>query len=657
MTQNLPRMPLEAPYGSWVSSISSAVLVDDAVRFGGIVLDGDALYWIESRPSDAGRSVVCRMSEAGLLETVTADGFSARSRVHEYGGGAFTVHQGNVYFVEARTQQVYVQRKDGVPMALTDRDGCRYGDLVIDAARSRIVAVAEQHHDDREPSNFLVAIGIEGLNEPTVLAKGHDFYGSPVFSTDGSRCAFVTWDHPDMPWESTRLWLASVSPEGVLESPVAIAGGPDESAIEPRFSPEGELWFVSDTSGFWNLYRWHGDKRVAVLEEPAEYGRAPWQLGDRNYGILETGQVVAVRDRDGQSSLVLIDPLTSSVTVLPVPYSDIASLCVTDHHAFFIGAGPLDLPALIRLDLIGGHLTVLKSSSALPLAPELISSAEAITFPTGEGMHAHALYYAPCNAHYQAPANERPPLIVMSHGGPTAASRSGLSPALQFWTSRGFAVVDVNYRGSTGYGRAYRKALTGVWGVADVDDCVNAALYLVQRGDVDRSRLAIRGGSAGGYTTLCALAFRDVFAAGASHYGIGDLEALARDTHKFESRYLERLIGPYPEALALYHARSPIHHLDGFTSPLLLLQGLEDRVVPPAQSSAMFEAVRARGVPVAYLAFEGEQHGFRQAANIQRSIEAELYFYGRVFGLLPADEIAPVDIANIEVLGSAASDL
>lgn len=657
MTIAVPRPNVVAPYGSWVSSVSSAVLVNDAVRFGGIVLDGDAPYWVEQRPSEAGRSVVCRMSEAGLLESVTPEGFSVRSRVHEYGGGAFTVHDGTVYFVDDRTQQIHVQRPLGMPEPLTDRKGGRYGDLGLDLKRRRIVAVAEQHHDDREPSNFLVAISIEAPHKEVVLAEGHDFYASCVFSTDGTQCAFVTWDHPDMPWEGTQLWLAGVSEAGVPESAMAIAGGANESAIEPRFSPAGELWFVSDLSGFWNLYRWHGEKRVAVLEDAAEYGRAPWQLGASNYGVLETGQVVAVRDRDGQSSLVLIDPLTSSVTVLPVAYSDLSNLCVTEHHAFFIGAGPLDLPALIRLDLVGGHLAVLKSSAALPLAPEHISIAEAISFPTGEGQRAHALYYAPCNAHFEGPEDERPPLIVMSHGGPTAATFTGLNPAIQFWTSRGFAVVDVNYRGSTGYGRTYRQALAGAWGVADVDDCVNAALFLAERGDVDRGRLAIRGGSAGGYTTLCALAFRDVFAAGASHYGIGDLEALARDTHKFESRYMDRLIGPYPEARELYRARSPIHHLEGFTSPLLLLQGLEDRVVPPLQSSAMYEAVRARGIPVAYLAFEGEQHGFRQAKNIRRSVEAELYFYGRVFGILPADELEPIDIANIDVLSSTASDL
>ncbi len=649
------RSPLAAPYGSWGSSISSEVLVDDAVRFGGIALDGDALYWIEARPGEGGRGVVCQMTEAGLLEDVTPEGHSARSRVHEYGGGAFAVAGGSVYFVDDSSQQIFVQHAGASPKAITGKAGCRFGNLVVDARRRRLIAIAEQHHADREPENFIVSVAIDAPHDQIVLARGHDFYAAPALSPDGAQCAFISWDHPDMPWDSTSLWLADVADDGSLENPLAIAGGPNESAIEPRFSLKGELWFVADGSGFWNLYRWHDKKRVAVHEDAAEYGRAPWLLGASNYAILDTGQVVAIRESKGRSSLVLIDPLTGVATELPLPYTEMTSLRVNQHHAFFVGAAPLESQALVRLDLIGGHLTVLRHASRIALAAEQISSAEPISFASG-GVTAHGFFYAPRNPHYVGPVGERAPLLVLSHGGPTSSTSDGLDPAIQYWTSRGFAVVDVNYRGSTGYGRAYRQALAGAWGVADVEDCVNAALYLAQRGDVDARRLAIRGGSAGGFTTLCALAFRDVFAAGASHYGIGDLEALARDTHKFESRYLERLIGPYPAAVEVYRARSPIHHLEGFTSPLLLLQGAEDRVVPPEQSRAMYQAVRARGVPVAYLEFEGEQHGFRRAANIRRSVEAELYFYGQVFGILPADDLEPVAIANMDVPGSGASD-
>jgi dipeptidyl aminopeptidase/acylaminoacyl peptidase len=656
MSNQEANQPLLAPYGTWTSPITSAALTQDAVRLADTAIDGEWLYWLEQRPSEKGRGVVCRIGAIGAMEALTADGQSVNSRVHEYGGGAFAVADGVVYFVDAKSQQLYRQPEGGAAQALTAADGRRHGDLFVDRTRNRLICVAEQHEAHHEARNFLLAIDLEAPHRESVLAEGHDFYAAPRVSPDGSLLTFCTWNHPDMPWESSQVILAVLNAMGAIASQQHIAGGPSESAIEPRFSPAGGLWFLSDRSGFWNLYRWHGERVVAVLDDAAEYGRPPWVLGGAQFAVLETGQAVAIRDVDGISSLVMIDAITGASTTLPVPYSDLSQLRVSQHTATFVAASPLDAPALVRLDMVTGHLSVLHHSTALRLDPDTVSEPEAISYPTTGGATAHALFYAPSNAGFMGAPGELPPLIVISHGGPTTAARSFLNPLIQYWTSRGFALVDVNYRGSSGFGRAYRQALAGQWGVADVDDCVNAATYLADQSRVDRSRMAIRGGSAGGYTTLCALAFRDVFGAGASYYGIGDLAALARDTHKFESRYLERLVGPYPEAAALYAQRSPLLHVQRFSSPLLLLQGLDDKVVPPSQSSAVYEALRTRGVPVAYLPFEGEQHGFRRAATIERAIEAELYFYGKVFGFLPADHLEPIKIDNGDTLGLAAMD-
>jgi dipeptidyl aminopeptidase/acylaminoacyl peptidase len=648
--------PLAAPYGTWASPITSAALTEDAVRLADTAIEGDWLYWLEQRPSEAGRGVVCRIGQIGAFETLTANGQSVNSRVHEYGGGALAVADGVVYFVDAKSQQLYRQPEGAAAEAMTSASLRRHADLFVDRTHRRLICVAEQHQAGREPENFLLAIELDAPHRESVVASGYDFYAAPRVSPDGSALCFCTWNHPDMPWESSQVVLARLDAAGGIASQQVIAGGPRESAIEPRFSPAGELWFASDRRGFWNLYRWHADQVVAVLTDAAEYARPPWSFGSAQYAILDTGQAVAIRDQNGVSSLVMIEPITGVSTTLPVPYSDLSQLRVSQHTATFVAASPLDAPALVRLDLVTGHLSVLHQSTALRLDPDTVSEPQAISYPTTGGGTSHALFYAPRNGAFAAAPDELPPLIVISHGGPTTSARSYLNPIIQYWTSRGFALVDVNYRGSTGYGRAYREALAGQWGVLDVDDCVHAATYLAEHGRVDRARMAIRGGSAGGYTTLCALAFRDVFAAGTSYYGIGDLVALARDTHKFESRYLERLVGPYPQAAALYAERSPLMHLEGFSSPLLLLQGLDDKVVPPGQSSAIYEALRARGVPVAYLPFEGEPHGFRRAETIQRAAEAELYFYGKVFGFLPADRLDPIAIENGGTLGLAGMD-
>ncbi|HEY8710492.1 MAG TPA: S9 family peptidase, partial [Burkholderiaceae bacterium] len=480
-----------------------------------------------------------------------------------------------------------------------------------------------------------------------VLVGGHDFFSTPRLSPDGRRLAWLSWDHPNMPWDGTELWLADVLPGGGLGPPVKVAGGSTESIFQPGWSPRGELHFVSDRSGWWNLYRVRAGQVQPLHPMAAEFGQPQWAFGMSTYGFDARGRIVCTYLDAGRSCLALIDADAGVFEPIETEYCAIEGLQVGADFAVFIGASETAAAAVVRLDLNSRSLRTLRQSSRATIAPACISIGQPITYPTEGGLQAHAFFYPPTHPAFRGPEGERAPLIVTTHGGPTGSTDASFKWSIQYWTSRGFAVVDVNYGGSSGYGRAYRERLAGLWGVVDVDDAINAARHLIARGDADAERVVIRGASAGGYTTLCALTFRNFFKAGASHYGIGDLEALVRDTHKFESRYLDRLIGPYPQAQALYRARSPIHHTDRLAVPMILFQGAEDKAVPPAQAQAMFDAVDAKGLPVAYLLFEGEQHGFRRAATIRRVLGTELYFYGKVFGFTPADPVEPVDIRNL----------
>ncbi len=635
------------PCGTWPSPITAELIVAGSIGLGGVAWDGDSICWAEGRASEGGRVVLVRGRAEGRSEDITPPGFNARSRVHEYGGGAILIAKGVVYFVNFTDQRIYRQPPGGAPEPLTPEGPWRYADMVLDGARSRLICVREDHDQADEPENTLVAIPLAGpLTSGEVLVKGPDFVASPRVNPDGTQLAWLAWDHPNMPWDGTSLMLADLGPSG-LANPRPVAGGPDESVFQPQWSPQGELHFVSDRSGWWNIYRLSDNAQAGALcPMSAEFGLPQWAFGMRTYGFLDDGRIAAAYTQDGVWRLGIIG---TGGTVAPVrlAYTDISGIQLSGSKALFVGASATRPAAVICLHLDTGDQEVIKRSTELTIDPGYLSVPEPISYPTAGGAVAHAFYYPPVNRDVAMPAGERPPLLVRSHGGPTGATSRSFNLSIQFWTSRGFAVLDVNYRGSTGYGRAYRAALDGQWGVADVDDCAYGARHLVERGLVDERRLAIRGGSAGGYTTLAALTFRDVFAAGASHYGIGDLMALARDTHKFESRYLDRIVGPLPAAEALYHQRSPIDHTERLSCPVIFLQGLEDRVVPPNQAEAMVEALRSKGLPVAYIAFEGEGHGFRQAKNVKRALEAELYFYGRVFGFKPHDEIAPVPIANL----------
>ncbi|MBI3801879.1 MAG: S9 family peptidase [Deltaproteobacteria bacterium] len=636
-----------APYGSWKSPITSDLIVSATVGLGQIALDGEDIYWIELRPAEGGRSVVVRRTPDGRTRDMTPAPFNARTRVHEYGGGALVVSNGTLYFAHFADQRLYRQVGDAVPQPLTPAAAFRYADGVVDRHRDRIICVREDHTvPEREAVNTLVSIKLaDGDSE--VLVSGSDFYSSPRLSPDGSRLAWLAWNHPNMPWDGTELWIGECKPDGSLGDCEHVAGGVNESIFQPEWSPDGILHFVSDRTGWWNLYRWHEGGVEPLCPMAAEFGRPQWVFDMSTYAFASSDRIICAYTEHGTWHLASLDPKTRNLQPIDLPYTDIWGLRVASGQAVFGAASATEPPAIVRLDLSMRQLEVLHRSNSLAIDADYVSVPQAIEFPTEHGLTAHALFYAPRNRDYTAPSGEHPPLLVKSHGGPTSAASPTLNLGIQYWTSRGIAVLDVNYGGSTGYGRAYRERLKGQWGVVDVDDCVNGARFLVERGEVDGKRLAITGGSAGGYTTLCALTFRDLFKAGASHYGISDLEALAKDTHKFESRYEESLVGPYPERRDLYRERSPIHFTDRLSCPLIVFQGLEDKVVPPNQAEMMVAALRMKGLPVAYVPFAGEQHGFRRAENIKRALDGELYFYSRVFGFTLAEPIEPVVIENL----------
>ena len=637
------------PFGTWPSPITPDAIVAETIRLSSVSLDGGRISWLEGRPGEGGRSVLVRADASGRLEDLTPPPFNVRSAVHEYGGGAYAVSGDRLWFSNYADGRIHARTGAAPPAPLTAQDSARFGDLTFDPARQRLLAVRETHRDDGPPVNDLVAISIDD-GSPTVLASGHDFYAAPTPSPDGRQLAWLAWDQPDMPWDAAALWLAEIDGDGVPGAPIRIVGGSGCSAFQPAWSPDGALWCVADPDGWWNLHRWRDGELRCMVRAEHEFGKPLWQLGTTTYGFDASGGVVCTwRTGDGWR-LGRLDP-DGSMQAIPLPWTSIDSLGVEGGAAAFIGGAPDRSAAVVAVDLKSGSLQVLRASSTLSIDDRLLSRPVALSFPTGDrGETAHGYYYAPRNASCRAPAGELPPLLVLSHGGPTGATSDTLSPAIQFWTSRGFAVLDVDYRGSTGYGRAYRERLYGEWGVVDVEDCVAGAQHLAATGRADPARLAIRGGSAGGYTTLAALTFHDVFRAGASYYGICDLEVLAADTHKFEARYLDRLVGEWPAERDVYRARSPLHHAERLGCPIIFFQGLDDRVVPPNQAELMADALDRQRLPVACLMFEGEGHGFRKADTVRRCLEAELAFYGRVFGFDPADTLPSLDIRNLSAL-------
>jgi dipeptidyl aminopeptidase/acylaminoacyl peptidase len=624
------------PYGTWPTPVTSELVVRAADAIGAVAADGADVWWSESRPGEGGRTAVLRRAADGAVTEVLPAPWNARTGVHEYGGGAWWVRDGVLWFADWATQRLHRLAPGGTPEPLTpapavDR-GLRYADGDVSPDGSTILCVREDHTRGAVPVNEVVRLPADGPGEPEVVVSGPDFVAGPRWSPDGTSWCWLEWDHPDMPWDATRLVVSDGSTRTV------VAGGATrESICQAAWAPDGTLWFSGDRSGWWSLYRWMPGGDVEVMVELGrDIGFPMWVFGESCFAFLPDGTVALRYVEDGLDRLA-IRSADGDVAPLDLPFTSLSGLVASGGPGaavLAVAATPTTEPHVVAVSPTGDVTTVVAARD-IGLGDEWWSVPEPLTFPTGDdGATAHALLYRPTNPDVAGPSGDRPPLIVVIHGGPTSAARVLLRPAYQFWTSRGFAVVDVNHRGSTGYGRAFRDLLQGQWGVIDVEDCAAVARFLVERGDVDADRLCIRGGSAGGFTTLAALAFQDVFAAGASYYGVADLGALARDTHKFEARYLDGLVGPWPADQEVYEARSPLFHVDGIDVPLVVFQGLEDHVVPPAQSEVIVDAVRAKGLRVDYLTFEGEGHGFRQAENIQAALDAELAFYQAVLGLL-----------------------
>jgi dipeptidyl aminopeptidase/acylaminoacyl peptidase len=630
-----------------VSPISIDQLTTSSVGLSAVQVDGRHVYWLEVRADEGGRaSLWRRLVASGEPVEVTPAPAYVRDRVHEYGGGEYHVSGGTVVYSEYSDGRLYVIRGDGKQEPITPEGAFRFGDIRVHPERELVLAVREDHSGGGEPVNTIVALDLDGPNYGAgeVLCGGADFYSTPELSADG-RLAWTQWNHPNMPWDSTTIMVGSLSGSGVANSR-SIAGGPSESAVQPRWLGE-KLIFVSDRTNWWNLYLWSGDDVRPLCPTEAEFCGPQSALGQRPYAIINDDHLLCSINRSGEQSLAIVRISDGSLNQVAASGTAATSLDVGGRCAVAVLNYPDRPAALAFLDLDHGSWTALRSSAAMIMDAASVSLAQPVSWAGQDGA-VYGYFYPPTNARCSAPADSLPPLITLSHGGPTSFATADFKIAYQFWTSRGFAILDVNYSGSTGFGRAYRDRLKGRWGVADVQDCIAGAVAMGSKQLADPQRLAIRGGSAGGYTALAALTSTDVFAAGISQYGIADLEALATDTHKFEARYLDSLVGPYPEDRDLYVERSPIHHLDQLSAPILLLQGTDDRVVPPKQAEMLAEAARQKGLPVALIMFEGEGHGFRRAETIKAATEAQIHFLGRILGFEPADRVPPIAIDNLD---------
>ncbi len=635
-----------APYGAWVSPVSVELMTEAAIGLSGLRVDGHDLYWLEARPSENGRTVLCRRRADGQIEDLTPPPFNVASRVHEYGGGAYAVEQSTIVVSERADGSVWLIEADAAPRRIETPEGCRYADFEFDLPRRRVLAVREDHRSrpPTDPTAAIVALPLDPDRAETVLVEGPDFLSSPRLSPAGERLAWIAWDHPGMPWDGTRLFVAGMTKEGALETPLLVEGETPEAIVQPEWSADGMLHFCSDRTGWWNLYALRGTAVEALAPVEAEIGGPHWVFRQRYYDFLADGRIVAAIVREGIRTAVLI----ADGKIAPLDIGQVHDCPrALGNGLTYIATPPAAPPSVnLRPKVDGGAPLVIRRAAPAVLPEETISLGEPVDFATRGGT-GHAFWYPPKNRDYMGPSGELPPLVVLSHGGPSSMTTNSFSLNIQWWTSWGFGVADVNYGGSTGYGRAYRERLYGQWGVVDVEDCAAAANHLVERGLADGARLVIRGGSAGGFTTLAALTSLKLFKAGASFYGVGDLMLLAKDTHKFESRYLDRLIGPLPQARALYDDRSPVHHIDRLTCPVIFFQGEDDKTVPPNQAQTMVEAMAARGLPVAHYSFAGEGHGFRKAETLRRALELELDFYGRVFGFTAPGLSERVIIANM----------
>ncbi len=623
-----------APFGTWHSSISAEMVAGKSPKLSEPLLESNRVFWLESKPEEKGRTTIM-MHESGQSQSILPRPLSAKSKVHEYGGGSFAISGDYVFFVLADDQQIYKLdfTQDTIePVALTQQVELRFSDIQFDQHRNKLIAVCEDHSpitkDGKEPSNYLVAIPVDGSKNITILHEGFDFYSFPRISPNGEHLCWTCWNHPDMPWDKTELWLAQLTQDGTLASPGKIAGNKPESIFQPNWSPDNTLYFVSDRDNWWNIYTYEQNKINQITHEEAEFATPQWTFNMSTYGFIDEHTIAATFTKNGTWHFALINTKSGALKIVDQGSTYIEGVNCRDGKTVFIGASPTSSSAIYYYDSPTG-MPKSVNSQATSIDIEDISVGQPVSFTSENDETVHGFYYPPKNREYNS--NAKPPLITLGHGGPTGATANSLNLKIQYWTNRGFAILDVNYRGSTGYGRQYRHTLYKNWGIYDVEDLCNFAESASKNDLCDPDQLIVKGSSAGGYTTLAALTFKKTFNCGVSLYGIGDLETLARDTHKFESRYMDKLIGPYPEEKHAYISRSPVHSVDRIACPLLIFQGLEDKVVPPNQANAMFNAVKENGLPVSMVTFENEGHGFRQAENICAMLDSELEFYLRVF--------------------------
>ena len=636
----MPTTKTIRPYGTWPSPLDAAGVARGARRFGRLQAAGDWLYWTEGRPEERGRQTIMRAGPNGEPEEILPQPFSARSRVHEYGGGEFLAAGEDIYFVNDADQDVYSLRVGQAPRRLTRSANTRFADFALDAKRERLIAVAErQARRAAHPQNLLVAVALAGpmRGQVSALATGHDFFSDPRVARDGNRLAFVAWNLPDMPWDQSVLHVADIARTGALRTSRAIAGGDGDAAAQPEWADDGALYFVLDGQAAHGLHRLAPDGRIAQVDTgiAGELSRPQWVFGTRSYALGAKGSLAVSQIDRGASRFAVISTSrrrkdTHGPRKLPFRAFD-QPVAFGDTFAGMVARDAAS-PAIALLD--GPRPSIVRSTSDLRLAGGMISKGRVMTFRGGDGRDVHGVFYAPANTGCRGPKGARPPLLVLVHGGPTSMSDRGFKPRVQYYTTRGFAVLDLDYSGSTGYGRAYRERLDGRWGEIDVADAALAAEQLAKAARVDGTRMAIAGGSAGGYTVLMALATSNVFAAGSSHYGISDLGLLLAHTHKFESGYLHRLMGTTPDDWkATFEARSPIRLAGRIARPVILFQGLDDKVVPPEQSRRIVAELKRGKIDVAYHEFAGEGHGFRRAETIMAVLEAELAFLQRVMRL------------------------
>ncbi|WP_420787858.1 prolyl oligopeptidase family serine peptidase [Shewanella chilikensis] len=639
---------ISAAYGSWVSPLGAAEVYGSASAIGELQSVGDAIYFSESSPAEGGKVGIKRLEKDGSITSVVAPAFGIGSRVHEYGGGDFLGIGQSLFVTKGQDQLFYRIAPNQEALALTP-NGTRHGECISYPKGSRIICVREDHRQPGEPKASLVTINLNFSGEGDIFVDGHDFISSPAINADNTQLAWITWEHPNMPWDNTQLWLGDLNRKGQLTNIRQIAPERKGALMQPLFSPNGVLYFIADYDNWWNLYRLDAKGDIEqVTQLKAEIGGPAWKLGQHAYAFENENTLIASFNKEGDAGLLRLDLQTGVIEVLAADFADIKQVVQGADGVYFVGNRPTPERGIYKVSGRGTELVY--APKICGLDPRYISRAVNVEFTTKGGDKAHGYFYPPVNGDYQPLPDTRPPLLMMLHGGPTASANRAYDSAIQYWTSRGFAVFELNYRGSTGFGRQYRQSLYGNWGKVDVEDAVWAAGFLVDQGWVNAEKLAIRGGSAGGLSVLSALAFHDKFKAGVSYFGISDIEVLGKETHKFESRYLDQLIGPYPEMKAVYRERSPLYHLQGFNEPLLLLQGLEDKVVPPSQSQHIYKALKDKGVPTAFIGIEGEGHGFRQPHNKILALESELVFYGMVFDFTPAGTLPTLKLDNAEAL-------